>query len=317
MYAARPAFRFALAAGPAALLLLLCACDEPRRTGGAGSGGGGGGGGGGGNEPPPACAGIDCSGHGRCATAGGAPVCVCDPGFHRVELTCVADDPCTGVTCNGHGTCTLRGANPYCDCEDGFRTVGANCVAEDDPCGGQTCSGKGICRIGDDGNPVCVCTQGYTPSNRSGLDCVPTETLCKGGPTDVDTDDDGLPDGWFEPLPVECEMFELVNRTRATHDTEGAPECHHPLQYSLEWSAHGRHHSKKMFEARELFHDDFPSGQNCAYGCSPDCEMNMYMTGPNEPHCPAQSHHCNIMSCGFTYVGIGTYQGHWNTQNFF
>ncbi len=65
-----------------------------------------------------------------------------------------------------------------------------------------------------------------------------------------------------------------------------------------------------------LFHADFPWGQNCAHGCDPPCEINLYMNGSNEPPCPDLSHHCNIMRCGFSSIGIG-YEDTWNTQNFY
>ena len=299
----------------AALLVLLVSCDDPRRRGG-----GGGGGGGGSDDPEPevpeGCDGVDCSDHGRCATAGGVPVCVCDPGYYEVGLSCKPDDPCDGVDCSDHGTCELRGGSPYCDCEEGYRTAGPNCVSDESPCDEQDCSGHGSCI--DWGEVViCACDPGYTPSGRAGLDCVPTETICKRGAIYHDVDDDGTPETWFEPSEDECEMFELINHTRAIHDPEGTPECHHALMYCVEWSAHGRNHSKKMFEAGHLYHDDVPGGQNCAYGCGPECEMNMYMHGPDEPHCPAMSHHCNIMHCSYSHVGVGYYAGTWNTQNFY
>jgi hypothetical protein len=167
---------------------------------------------------------------------------------------------------------------------------------------------------------VCACDPGYTAGDTGGRSCVSTSDVCKGGPIDYDVDGDGTNEKTFEPSGIECEMYELVNLTRATHDDEGAPECHTPLGYSLEWSAHGRNHSKKMNDRGGLFHEDYPWGQNCAYGCDPACEMSMYMTGQSEPHCPDLSHHCNIMRCGFSYVGIGYWPpdtGTWNTQNFY
>ena len=72
----------------------------------------------------------------------------------------------------------------------------------------------------------------------------------------------------------------------------------------------------EMYNAGNLFHEDYPMGQNCAYGGDPPTEMNMYMTGPSEPHCPDLSHHCNIMRCSYSQVGIGYYAVTWNTQNF-
>jgi hypothetical protein len=136
-----------------------------------------------------------------------------------------------------------------------------------------------------------------------------------GGSINYDFDDDGQVDDWFEPNEWECWMYELVNLTRATHDDEDTPECHKPLNWSVEWSAHGRNHSIKMKQRDDLFHDDFPMAQNVAHGCDPPCEMDMYMNGWGEGHCPPLSHHCNIMRCSISLIGIG-YEGSWNTQNF-
>ncbi|NMC69493.1 MAG: CAP domain-containing protein [Myxococcales bacterium] len=180
------------------------------------------------------------------------------------------------------------------------------------------CSGHGRLYTWSDAT-VCACNPGYSPSTSAGRDCVPTNLVCRGGPIDFDVDGDGTNETTFEPSALECEMFELVNYTRATHDNEGTPECHTPLMYNVEWSAHARNHSKQMSDRGTLFHADYPSGQNCAYGCDPACEMDMYMNGSGEDHCPPLSHHCNIMRCSFSQIGIGYWdpdRGTFNTQNF-
>jgi hypothetical protein len=184
--------------------------------------------------------------------------------------------------------------------------------------GDEPCNGHGSAHIHGT-ELVCACDPGYTPSSSAGLDCLPTSEVCKPGPIDFDVDGDGVNETTFTPSALECRMFELVNLTRATHDAEGTPECHAPLQFDVEWSAHARNHSKRMFDRGELFHEDYPSAQNCAYGCDPVCEMSMYMTGTDEGHCPPLSHHCNIMRCGITWLGIGYWppeDGTYNTQNF-
>lgn len=226
---------------------------------------------------------------------------------------------CTGINCSGHGSCVEEGGTASCDCESGYVNGGPDgldCVDRSgaSSCDGIGCSGHGTCMEWSDA-AVCACDPGFTPSGLHGLDCVPTNQVCVGGPIDYDYDNDGRNDSWFEPNASECEMYELVNRTRATHDNEGTPECHTPLLWNVEWSAHGRNHSIQMQNAGNLYHDDYPSGQNCAYGCGPACEMGMYMTGPGEDHCPPLSHHCNIMNCRFDEIGIG-YSSTWNTQNF-
>jgi len=270
------------------------------------------------------CAGVDCSGHGTCTVDGLGPVCDCDPGYEPLGLTCVSStDPCAGITCSGHGACVEEAGVARCACDGGFTTGGPlrdECLPSGGAitCDGVTCSGQGTCRTWtEDLGPVavCACNAGHTPSGSHGLDCVPVELVCTGGAINYDFDNDGTADTWFDPNALECEMFALINLTRATHEHEGAPECHRPLLYSVDWSAHGRNHSHQMSDQGGLFHDDYPSGQNCAYGCDPACEMNMYMTGESEPHCPDLSHHCNIMRCSFGAVGVGTV-GTFNTQNF-
>jgi hypothetical protein len=182
------------------------------------------------------------------------------------------------------------------------------------------CSGHGTLMTWPSGS-VCACSPGYTPSTSAGSDCVPTSEVCKGGsiPEPIDVNGDGSPETSFEPSAIECQMYELVNYTRASHDAEGTPECHQPLMYNLEWSAHGRNHCWRMYEEGGLFHEDYPYGQNCAYGCDPACEIEMYMNGSGEDHCPPLSHHCNIMSCDYSEIGIGYWtpdSGTYNTQNF-
>ena len=227
-------------------------------------------------------------------------------------------DPCVGVTCSGHGLCgSTDGLTPVCTCDDGFVNAGVGgleCIEPTDDCTGVTCSDHGACNVQPDG-PVCVCEAGYTPSSNLGLDCVPVADVCIGGTINYDYNNDGTTDTWFDPIATECEMYELINRIRASHDDEGTPECHKPLMWNVEWSAHGRNHSIQMRDQGGLFHADYPYGQNCAYGCGPECEMDMYMNGANEGHCPPLSHHCNIMSCNFSQVGVG-YDETWNTQNF-
>jgi len=274
------------------------------------------------------CKSDSCSGHGICSDSSGKVVCTCDTGYtgtycescasgyHRENTLCVKDNPCNGVTCSNHGVCKLDSlGNPKCECDSGYHSDGLNCISDNNPCDGVGCSAHGKCVVQRDG-AVCICDEGYSPGDASGLTCVPTSQVCVGGAIDYDVDNDGSNDSWFEPNERECLMYELVNRTRASHNDEGTPECHKPLLWSVEWSAHGRNHSYKMRDRGGLFHEDYPWGQNCAYGCEPACEMDMYMNGANEGHCEMLSHHCNIMRCGFSHIGIG-YVDTWNTQNFY
>ncbi|MBI5486633.1 MAG: CAP domain-containing protein [Deltaproteobacteria bacterium] len=236
----------------------------------------------------------------------------------RCHADCIshgyAGGSCAGAMCNCHGDPGDGGADADGDAETAMEAEAeADAVVD-----AGECSGRGTMRTWGSVR-VCACDPGFTPSTSAGLDCVPTSTVCTGGAIAYDVDGDGVNETRFDPSAQECRMYELVNLTRATHDDEGTPECHTPLSYSVEWSAHGRNHSRQMYERGGLYHEDYPWGQNCAYGCDPACEIDMYMTGPSEPHCEAISHHCNIMRCGFSAVGIGYWppeDGTYNTQNF-
>jgi hypothetical protein len=202
-----------------------------------------------------------------------------------------------------------------------------------DACGG--CSGHGECFIKEDNDPVCACEIGYNPSDRVGLDCVLTSTVCKTGAIDFDVDGDGINETSFTPTDLECSMFELVNFVRAVHDKEGSPESHKPLLYNVLFSAYARYHSLKMAESGGLYHEDFPPGwrgQNCAYNYTGTAlsHMNQYMGGvatepicesDSEPHCGPNvlSHHCNIMKPTNIHIGVGLYLDggrSYSTQNF-
>jgi len=273
------------------------------------------------------CDGVNCTPNASCKSDDG--LCYCNNSYHISSdgISCISDDICSTLTCGAHSSCNA--GMGVCRCDEGFHDDNGACVPNDNnACGG--CSGHGECYIKEDNDPVCACEVGYNPSNRDGLDCVPTSTICKPGAIDYDVDGDGVNETWFEPNELECSMFELVNFVRAVHDKEGSPESHKPLLYSLLWSAHARNHSLKMEVQGGLFHEDYPGGQNCAYNYSGTAmsHMTQYMGGDptepicksaSEPHCSQLSHHCNIMRPRFSYIGIGTVGSgrSYSTQNFY
>ena len=59
-----------------------------------------------------------------------SPACVCDEGFHAVELSCTEDsvDSCDGVSCSGHGQCVEVGGVAECDCDEGYEAEGLECT---------------------------------------------------------------------------------------------------------------------------------------------------------------------------------------------
>lgn len=265
-----------------------------------------------------------CSGVGTCVVNGSAPSCTCPAGYTPTGTQCLPNSSvCAGVLCSGHGTCSegsIYFTAASCRCDMGYKAEGLTCVVDGQLCTHLSCSGHGTCRqwtTGTQAISVCACDPGFTPSTAAGNDCVPTSQMCTGGPVNYDFNGDGTVETRFDPTPDECLQYELVNLTRATHNDEGSPECHTPLAYNVEWSAHARAHSKAQADQGGLFHADNPGWQNCAHGGTASSQVNMYMHGANENHCPPGSHHCNIMTCGTGNVGIGNWPGAWNTQNFF
>ncbi|MBI5526016.1 MAG: hypothetical protein HY897_06745 [Deltaproteobacteria bacterium] len=94
------------------------------------------------------CAGIKCSGHGKCALVEGEPACACDEGFFAQGFNCVTEgtggdagagtdggsgDKCDGVDCSAHGLCALLEGAPACVCDKGYFAEGLGCL----PLGGD------------------------------------------------------------------------------------------------------------------------------------------------------------------------------------
>lgn len=76
------------------------------------------------------CAGVTCSGHGRCF--GLLATCICDDGYTDRGQECIPEglkntNRCAGVTCSGHGRCT----EPYatCVCDSGYISRGQECIS--------------------------------------------------------------------------------------------------------------------------------------------------------------------------------------------
>jgi hypothetical protein len=65
------------------------------------------------------CAGVTCSGNGRCLDLIGSFSCVCERGY--TGILCEAEiDECTSVTCGGNGRCVNRLHSFVCECFEGY-----------------------------------------------------------------------------------------------------------------------------------------------------------------------------------------------------
>jgi len=129
---------------------------------------------------------IYCGFNTYCDDSTGVAQCLCEPGYsppncfdcadgyHKVSLSCVADEYCTPASCSGHGECDDSSGVVKCVCEPGH--MGGDCGKctllyqdndNDGACepicliAGLNCSYHGYC---DDsgGSPVCACIKGFT-----------------------------------------------------------------------------------------------------------------------------------------------------------
>jgi len=123
---------------------------------------------GGGTADP--CVDETCLGHGICATAQGAAICVCDAGYHAWGLSCILDDPtapCSGVDCGPGGTCTAVAEAPSCQCGAGYHRAGpTTCLPDAALDGGTTLRDGGTTPQHDGGSPPQ--TDGGSPPQTDG-----------------------------------------------------------------------------------------------------------------------------------------------------
>ena len=113
----------------------------------------------------------------------------------------------------------------------------------------------------------------------------------------------------------ECALFDRINCERQTHElTEW--ECSHPLQWDEEVAEAARQLSRDLVNLGDLEHDGW-GRQNLSIASNPDEAMQGMMTGDDEPHCEGSStlsHHCNIMHCSPTFLGVGAVKGSYAGQ---
>ena len=73
------------------------------------------------------CAGINCSGNGRCVDMVNIFLCDCEPGYTGADCETNIDD-CVNRNCSGNGVC-VDGVNSFsCECVSGF--TGETCSVE-------------------------------------------------------------------------------------------------------------------------------------------------------------------------------------------
>ena len=131
------------------------------------------------------CDGIDCAGHGACATTpAGAAICVCESGYVSGTdamthvPTCTSGAPknaCSEVDCTTNGVCIEVDGGAVCRCNDGYSSsLDANgkptCESGEPtsgPCVDVGCSGHGKCVVTADSAAYCLCDSGYSQSSKT------------------------------------------------------------------------------------------------------------------------------------------------------
>lgn len=85
--------------------------------------------------PANICQGIACSDHGTCYPTNNSSGCICDEGYHAVNLECLStENPCESITCSNHGTCLPNNGFPYCKCDDFYHPEQWNCISDVNQC---------------------------------------------------------------------------------------------------------------------------------------------------------------------------------------
>lgn len=182
------------------------------------------------------CSGVACAGHGFCAVAAGAAVCVCDPGHHAEELECIADvDPCDGVACSGHGVCAVSEGAALCVCDDDYHAQGLECLADADPCAGVACSGHGTCVVSGV-TASCDCDADH---HAEGLECVADNPGTPAPTVDVTADPTTVESGgtttitWSTTDATSCIASDAWSGDKATSGSEVIPSLDATSTFTL------------------------------------------------------------------------------------
>jgi len=172
-----------------------------------------------------ACDGIDCGGSnkGTCELNGTSAFCNCKTGYIPSGLLCIDENnnPCEGQSCSGHGSCEIHNDVAICICSEGY-TPSANLTCLGEGNGAPECEGilcedsnnvsRGDCRVDGDGNPTCLCDNGYFKANlmcliKNDNPCNVANVCSDKGICRVDDYDEGYcdcEDGYFPTINMEC-----------------------------------------------------------------------------------------------------------------
>jgi len=121
---------------------------------------------------------IVCDPNASCVETGGAPTCVCNPGYEGDGYHCTDVNECAIGThvCDTNATCTNTPGSYICTCNEGYEGDGYTCVPIDHCARGtDLCDVHATCTFTGPGTYTCTCNPGYTGD---GFTCTPDSVRC-------------------------------------------------------------------------------------------------------------------------------------------
>ncbi|KAM3848234.1 stabilin-1 [Vipera latastei] len=128
------------------------------------------------DQEVPNCGGVICEANSLCVVKNGKAECDCVPGYKKIGIHCLAQDPCNSFPCSPHAVCKTVGETKYqCVCAEEYQGNGRVCQVRN-PClfnnGG--CPIHTNCINNGGGKANCACKAGMQRKNYGTYECILT-----------------------------------------------------------------------------------------------------------------------------------------------
>ncbi|KAG8128276.1 hypothetical protein E2320_015139 [Naja naja] len=124
----------------------------------------------------PDCGGVICEANSLCVVKNGKAECDCIPGYKKIGIHCLAQDPCNSSPCSPDAVCkTVEETKYQCICAGGYQGNGRMCQVRQ-PCldnNGGCPINTTICIVQDTGKPYCQCKENMKRERPGINNCVP------------------------------------------------------------------------------------------------------------------------------------------------
>ncbi|XP_013914666.1 PREDICTED: stabilin-1-like, partial [Thamnophis sirtalis] len=129
------------------------------------------------DQEVPNCGGVICKANSLCVVKNGKAECECIPGYKKIGINCLAQDPCNSFPCSPHAVCkTVEETKYQCICAEGYKGNGRVCQ-ERQPCldnNGGCPINTTDCIVQGTGKPYCQCKAGMKRERGGINNCIPT-----------------------------------------------------------------------------------------------------------------------------------------------